>query len=63
MISREKNFQNESRTPFAVFFHIYRNLRDIEVALICKLHNDTQLVTSHCVMSFEEYGGKNKKPY
>ncbi len=45
------------------FFPIYRNLRDNEVALICKLHNDTQLVTSHCLMSFEKYGGKTKKPY
>ncbi len=44
------------------FFPIYRNLRDIDVGLICKLH-DTQLVTSHCIMSFEKYGGKNKKPY
>ncbi len=36
------------------FFPIYRNLRDIEVALIYKLHNDTQLVTSHYIMSFEK---------
>ena len=32
---------------------MYRNLRDIEVGLICKLLNDAQPVTSHCIMSFE----------
>ena len=48
---------------FLQFFHIYdRNLRDIQVALICKLHDDAQLVMSHCIMSFEKYGRKNKKP-
>ncbi len=36
-----KNFENDSRTPFTVF-HIYHNLRDIEVGLICKLHNTKQ---------------------
>ncbi len=45
------------------FFPMYRNLRDIEVGLICKLYNDTQLVTSHCILSFKKYGCKNKKPY
>ncbi len=34
-------------------FHIYRNLRDIELGLRCKLHNDTQPVMSHCIMTFE----------
>ena len=29
---------------------LYRNLRDIEVILICKLHNDAQPVTSHCII-------------
>ncbi len=42
----------------------YRNLRDIEVSFVCKLHNNTQLVTSHCIlMSLAKYGCKNKKPY
>ncbi len=42
-----KNF--DSRTPSRVF-PILRNQRDIEVGLICKLHNDAQLLTSHCIM-------------
>ena len=56
-----KNFKSDSRTPFTEFFRIYRNIRDIEVSLTCTLHNTTQLVTSHCLTSFEKYGSNNKK--
>ena len=38
---------------FLQFFHIYRNVRDTEVGLIYKLHNNIQLVTSHCIMSLK----------
>ena len=34
-----KNFENTVEHPLH-FFLIYRNLQDIEVGLICKLHND-----------------------
>ena len=33
-----------------LFFHICCNLRDILFALMCKLHNDTQQVMSHCIV-------------
>ncbi len=33
------------------FFPVCRNLRDIQIELICKLHNTTKPVTSHCIMS------------
>ncbi len=46
----------DSRTSLHLF-PIYRNLQDIVIGLI-QISGG-----SHCIMSFEKYGSKNKKPY
>ena len=38
-----KNFENDSKHLLQFSVHIYRNLRDIEVGLICKLYTDVTL--------------------
>ena len=49
MVWLEKTFKTTTEHLFQ-FFPICRNLRDIEVALMCKLNNDTQPVMSHCII-------------
>ena len=51
----EQNFENDSRTFYSSFLCIVIYVRDNEVALICKLPNDTQLVTSHLSQFFPIY--------
>ena len=54
-----KIFENDSGTPFT-FFPMYRNVRDIEIGLICKLHNDAQRVTSHCIMILKRTAARTR---
>ncbi len=53
MVSLERTLKMAVEHLLQFFFPVYCNLRDIKACLICKLHNDTQLVMSHCILSFE----------
>ncbi len=57
MVSLERTQLKMTVEHLLQFFPIYRNLQDIEVGLICKLHNDAQLVMSEkdVLPSFSEF--------
>ena len=47
--------KSQQNTFYNLFLTINRNLRHIDIGLMCKLHNNAKLVTSHFIMSYEKY--------